>query len=69
MVHSLPTKTSGGKSPTTILTTLLDQLVKEKRVGAVFVNDINLDVEDIYARFAPDFAQVNAGVAYRNARL
>lgn len=63
MIHSLP------KGDTHVVSTLLDTLVTQDKVGAVWLSDLNLDDEDIYASLSDDFSNVVSGVEQRNSAI
>lgn len=60
MIHSLPTDS-------TVLSTLLDLLITERKVGAVWLSDLKLEDQDIYHTFPSVWDQIIAGVAERSA--
>jgi len=58
MIHSLPSSNS--------LSEVLGPLVKEKKVGGVFVTDLNLDEEDVYSKFGGNWKEFVKGVEELN---
>lgn len=58
MIHSLPTDSQ-------TLSDLLDLLITERKVGAVWLSDLVLEHEDIYHRFPSFWEELIAGVAER----
>lgn len=63
MIHSLP------KGDSSTVSSLLDTLVTQDKVGAIWLSDLNLDEEDIYASLSEGFSDVVAGVDERNSAL
>lgn len=64
MIHSFPTTSVSGKTPTQLLTTVVTKLVPG--AGAIFVTNLDIKKVDVYKDFGSNWKTFTALVGKRN---